>query len=115
MRRKTMRLGAVAIATAAALLGAGTALGDTFYVYEGQDFGYIGHDHKYAGVCDREYDGFNVYVNFKRTTPNTVVRMEEANGYCKTSTTGTYAIHTLQTCENRPLMTDACSAWQRHP
>ncbi|MFB9391247.1 hypothetical protein ACFPM3_00350 [Streptomyces coeruleoprunus] len=116
MRRRTMRLGVVLIGAATALFGAGAAHGDTYYVYSGDNFGYIGWSHKYAGVCDREADGASVYVNFQRTYPGTTVRMEESrgHGFCKQSTEGTYAVHRLQTCQNIPLAPDICSGWHEH-
>jgi hypothetical protein len=115
VRPRTMRLGAVLIGVTTALLGTNAAYGDNFYVYQGDDFGFITYNHKQAGACDREVDGFNVYANFKRTTPDTVVRVEEKDGFCKHSTTGTYSVYMIQACENIPVVPDACSDWKRHP
>ncbi|MEU4133124.1 hypothetical protein [Streptomyces wuyuanensis] len=115
MRRGTLRAGAVLIGVTTALLGSSAAYGDNFYVYQGDDFGFITYNHRAAGACDREADGFNVYANFKRTVPNTVARVEERDGYCKTSTTGTYPVYRIQACENIPVFPDACSAWKQHP
>ncbi|MFE3328480.1 hypothetical protein [Streptomyces sp. NPDC059176] len=114
MRRGALRVGAVLIGVTTALLGSNTAVGSAFYVYQGDDFGYITYNHKAAGACDREADGFNVYTNFKRTYPNRVVRVEEKDGFCRSSTTGTYSVYTIQACENRPFMPDACSGWAEH-
>ncbi|MGW7363781.1 hypothetical protein ACWGI8_10200 [Streptomyces sp. NPDC054841] len=115
MRRRTMRAGAVLIGVTTALLGTNLAYGDNFYVHQGDDFGFITYNHKAAGACDREVDGFNVYANFQRTSPNTVVRVEEKDGFCKSSTNGTYPVFRIQACENIPAFPDACSDWKRHP
>lgn len=113
MRRRTMRLGALAAGAITAVLATGTAQGNTFYVYHGSDFAYVSSDHTYVRVCDREVDGFNVYSEYKRWSGATG-RVEETNGYCKSGSSASSAVHELRTCENYPFAPDSCSYWYKH-
>ncbi|MEU7293461.1 hypothetical protein AB0A76_09695 [Streptomyces exfoliatus] len=108
-----MRLGALTAGVITALIGSTAAFGSTFYAYQGDDFGYIGNDHKYVGVCDREVDGFNVYAEYTRLS-GASGRVEESAGYCESTGSGTSSVYRINVCENIPFAPDPCSGWKEH-